>query len=45
MPFDGTAEEEGYSWTHTISHWKRWNFSCHLINLLAVFFGFLLWEQ
>ncbi|KAI6174017.1 hypothetical protein M3Y98_01144600 [Aphelenchoides besseyi] len=40
MPFDGTAEEVGYSWHHTLGHWKRWNFLSHLLTtgLLALSF-------
>ncbi|KAI6191167.1 MBOAT family protein [Aphelenchoides bicaudatus] len=42
MPFDGTAEEEGYSWYHTVRHWQRWNFSSHIISLAVLFLGFLI---
>lgn len=31
MVFDGTADEEGYSYAHTIEHWRRWSFSSPLV--------------
>ncbi|CAD5235233.1 unnamed protein product [Bursaphelenchus xylophilus] len=41
MPFDGTLQETGYSFSHTISHWSRWNFSSHLIASFMLFLGLL----
>ncbi|KAI6226868.1 MBOAT family protein [Aphelenchoides besseyi] len=42
MPFDGTAEEVGYSWHHTLDHWKRWNFSSHLLNTGLLVLSFII---
>ncbi|CAD5227828.1 unnamed protein product [Bursaphelenchus okinawaensis] len=41
MAFDGTEQETGYSYKHTISHWSRWNFSSHLIAVFMFFIGLL----